>query len=166
MSVHRMAAAAAAALTAVALALAGAGAAMAATGNPHFIGNATDASISGVSLVVEFKEAGLPSGAVETVVASADVSATYSCVNNGNKVPSDPKKTTIDARLSESGEFTAGRNGTISGSLTLSPTPADEALSCPPGQTATLFSVVYTNVTVEDLDSGAFASIPGTFSAP
>jgi hypothetical protein len=158
----------AAAATAAALVFAGgAGAAMAApTGNPHFIGNQTSASLSGTSLVVQFKEAGLPSGAVETVVASADVSATYSCVNNGGNVPSDPKKTTIDERLSVSGEFTAGKNGSISGTLTISPTPANQALSCPPGQTATLFSVVYTNVTVEDLDSGAFYAIPGTFSAP
>ncbi len=165
MSIRRTLAAAA---TAAALVFAGgAGAAMAApTGNPHFIGNATSASLSGTSLVVQFKETGLPSGAVETVVASADVSATYSCVNNGNNVPSDPKKTTIDARLSVSGEFTAGRNGNISGTLTISPTPANQALSCPPGQTATLFTVVYTNVTVEDLDSGAFLAIPGTFSAP
>jgi hypothetical protein len=153
-------------VAAAGLALAGAGPAMAANGNPHFIGNATGATLSGTSLVVHFKEAGLPSGATETIVASADVSATYSCVNNGNNVPSDPKKTTIDSRISVSGEFTAGRNGTVSGSLTISPTPAAQALSCPPGQTATLFSVVYTNVTVEDLDSGAFYAIPGTFSAP
>jgi hypothetical protein len=164
MSIRRTLAAIAA--TAALVFAGSAGAAMAANGNPHFIGNATKASLSGTSLVVQFKEAGLPSGAVETIVASADVSATYSCVNNGGNVPSDPKKTTIDARLSVSGEFTAGRNGTVSGSLTISPTPAAQALSCPPGQTATLFSVVYTNVTVEDLDSGAFYAIPGTFSAP
>ena len=134
-------------------------------GNPHFIKNATSASLSGVNLVVQFKEAGLPSGAVETVVASADLSATYSCVNGGNNVPSDPKKTTIDSRVSASGEFTADRNGNIVGSLTIMPTPANQALSCPPGQTATLFSVVYTNVTIEDLDSGAFLAIKGTFSS-
>lgn len=65
----------------------------------------------------------------------------------------------------ESGEFTATKNGNLVGSLTLSPTPADEALDCPNGQTATLFSVVWSNVTIEDLDSGAFLSIRGTFSA-
>ncbi|MFE5673347.1 hypothetical protein ACFQ58_17240 [Agromyces sp. NPDC056523] len=134
-------------------------------GNPHFIKNATSAHLSGVNLVVDFKEAGLESGAVETVVASADLRATYSCVNGGNNVPSDPKKTTIDSRVSGSGEFTAGQNGNIQGSVTISPTPADEALDCPNGQTATLFSVVYTNVTIEDLDSGAFLAIRGTFSS-
>ncbi|MFC9917873.1 hypothetical protein [Agromyces binzhouensis] len=150
---------------AAALVLVGAaGPAMA--GNPHFIKNATSAHLDGVNLVVDFKEAGLPSGAVETVVASADLSATYSCVNGGGNVPSDPKKTTIDSRVSESGEFTAAKNGNIVGSLTLMPTPADVALDCPNGQTATLLSVVWSNVTVEDLDSGAFIAVKGTFSAP
>ena len=33
-------------------------------GNPHLIKNATGATLSGSNLVVNFKEAGLPSGAV------------------------------------------------------------------------------------------------------
>ncbi|GLI25846.1 hypothetical protein ARHIZOSPH14_00880 [Agromyces rhizosphaerae] len=148
-----------------AAALAIVGAAPAVAGNPHFIKNATDASLVGTSLVVDFKEAGLESGSVETVVASADLSATYSCVNGGNNVPSDPKKTTIDSRVSASGVFPAAKNGQIVGSLTIVPTPADQALDCPPGQTATLFSVVYSNVTVEDTTSGAFIALKGTFSS-
>ena len=162
MSIRRTLAALAA--TAALVLVGAAGPAMA--GSPHFIKNATSASLDGFDLVVDFKEAGLESGSVETVVASADLSATYSCVNGGNNVPSDPKKTTIDSRVSESGEFTAAKNGNLVGSLTLSPTPADVALDCPNGQTATLFSVVWSNVTIEDLDSGAFLALGGTFSAP
>lgn len=161
MSIRRTIAALAAA---AALVFAGA-AGPALAGSPHFIKNATYAELDGFDLDVDFKEAGLESGATETVVASADLSATYSCVNGGNNVPSDPKKTTIDSRVSESGEFTATKNGNIVGSLTLSPTPADVALDCPNGQTATLFSVVWSNVTIEDLDSGAFLALKGTFSA-
>ncbi|WP_353809491.1 hypothetical protein [Agromyces sp. SYSU T00194] len=148
---------------AAALALVAAPAANA--GHPHFIKNATSASLDGTSLVVQFKEAGLESGAVETVVASAFLSATYSCVNGGNNVPSDPKKTTIDSQVSASGVFPASQNGQIVGSLTITPVPADQALDCPPGQTATLFSVVYSNVTVEDTTSGAFIALKGTFSS-
>lgn len=162
MSIRRTLAALAAT---AALVLAGA-AGPALAGNPHFIKNATSASVDGFDLVVEFKEAGLESGATETVTASADLSATYSCVNNGGNVPSDPKKTTIDSRVSESGEFTAAQNGNIQGSLRLSPTPADVALDCPNGQTATLFSVIWSKVTIEDEDSGAFLALRGTFSAP
>ncbi|WP_353828895.1 hypothetical protein [Agromyces sp. SYSU T0242] len=154
----------AALVAAAALVLVGA-ASPAMAGNPHFIKNATSASLDGVDLVVQFKEAGLESGSVETVVASADLSATYSCVNGGNHVPADPKKTTVDSRLAASGEFEAGKNGNIVGSLTLVPTPAAQALDCPPGQTATLISVVWSNVTVEDLDSGAFIALKGTFSS-
>jgi hypothetical protein len=93
-----------------ALVLASATAASAA-GSPHFIKNATSASLSGTSLVVEFKEAGLSSGSVETITISAQLDATYSCVNNGGNVPSDPKKTNISSDVSTSGEFTAGKNG-------------------------------------------------------
>lgn len=149
-------------VTAAALTLVGAGPAMA--GNAHFIGNATTASASGTSLVVQFKEAGLESGSSETITASAHLEATYSCVNNGKKVPSDPKKTTISTDVQQSGEFTAGKNGNVSGSLTLSAPAAATVLDCPPGQTATLMSGTWSNVSITDHDSGAFLAIPGTFS--
>lgn len=137
----------------------------AAAGSPHFIGNLTKASLSGFDLVVKFKEAGLESGSTETVVASAHLDATYQCINNGNHNPDDPKKTTISAEVSESGEFTAGRNGTISGSLTLEAPDADTVLDCPNGQQATLTAVSWSSVEIDDLDSGAHLDIPGTFSA-
>lgn len=133
-------------------------------GNAHFIGNATTASASGTSLVVQFKEAGLESGSSETITASAHLEATYSCVNGGKKVPSDPKKTTISTDVSESGEFTAGKNGNVTGSLTLSAPAASTVLDCPPGQTATLMSGTWSNVSITDHDSGAFLAIPGSFS--
>lgn len=148
--------------TAAALVLVGAGPAMA--GNAHFIGNATTASASGTSLVVQFKEAGLESGSSETITASATLNATYSCVNNGKKVPSDPKKTDISTDVQQSGEFTAGKNGNVTGSLTLSAPAASTVLDCPPGQTATLVSGTWSNVSISDEDSGAFLAIPGTFN--
>jgi hypothetical protein len=137
--------------------------ALAAKGSPHFIKNATTASLSGTNLTVSFKETGLPAGSVQTVVASADASATYSCVNNGQNIPADPKKTTVNSRVEASGEFTANRSGNIVGTLTLSPPPSN--LDCPPGQTTTLIDVTYSNVTVQDLDSGAFLALRGIFSA-
>ena len=162
MSIHRIAAAAAAALAAVALAVVGASPAVA--GNAHFISNATTASPDGVSLVVDFKEAGLESGSVETVQATAHLDATYSCVNNGNKVPSDPKKTTISSDVSESGEFKALKNGNVSDSLSVSPPAAADVLDCPNGQRATLVSGTWSDVSISDLTSGAFLAIPGSFS--
>ena len=143
-----------------------AGAATAAPkGNPHFIKNATSAAISGSTLTVTFKEAGLPSGSVETVVIEATVTTVYACVNNGGKNPTASNKRSFTTTETESGQFTADRNGNIVGSLSLTPPSASEVgFSCPPGQTVTLISVRYTDVSITDLTSGATLSLPGTFS--
>ncbi|WP_022890924.1 hypothetical protein [Agromyces italicus] len=149
---------------AAALVLAGAGPAMAG-GSPHFIKSATSASADGVNVVVQFKEAGLSSGSVETVQATAHLDATYQCINNGGNNPSDPKKTTVSADVSESGAFTAGKNGNLVGMLSLSPPAAADVLDCPNGQTSTLTAVTWSNVRVDDLTSGASIMLKGTFSS-
>lgn len=132
-------------------------------GNPHFIKNATSASLSGSSLVVSFKETGLPSGATEYVTASATFSGTYQCLNKAGHNPSDIKKTT-GGKVYASGFFTAGDNGNITGSLTLTPDDPDAVLDCPSGQTATLTAWLYTNVVITDETSGASLAISGSFS--
>ena len=133
-------------------------------GNAHFIASHTKVSASGTSLVVQFKEAGLESGSVETITVSAHLDATYQCINGGKKNPDATNKTTISADVSESGEFTASKNGNVVGSLTLS-APADAAsFSCPPGQKETLTVVSWSNISIEDEDSGAYLSLPGSFS--
>lgn len=134
-------------------------------GNPHFIRNATHASLSGADLVVQFKEAGLESGSTETITVSATATTTYECVNKGGHNPSASNKTTTVTQVSASGEFTADKNGNVADSLTLSPPTAEDlGFSCPSGQTVTFVSVTYTNVSITDADSGATLSIPGTFS--
>src|SRR4051812_47043061 len=152
----------AAAIAITALAVTGASAA---SGSPHFIKNATSASLSGANLVCKFKEAGLASGAVETVSCSATESVTYECVNGGGKNPSASNKHTFVTTVSKSGTFTADKNGNIVGSLTLSPASASSlGFSCPPGQTVTFVGVTYSNVAVTDVTSGASIALPGTFS--
>ena len=139
------------------------GAPSAHAGNAHFIKNATSASLSGANLVCKFKEAGLESGSVETVTCSATQSITYACVNNGGKNPTAANKRTFQTSVSQSGQFSADRNGNIVGSLTLSPASASSlGFSCPPGQTVTLISVTYSNVSVVDSTSGASISLRGT----
>lgn len=133
-------------------------------GNGHFIANHTEASLSGSDLDVKFKEAGLESGATVTITASADFTGTYQCVNNGGKNPNDPKKTATNGEVSDSGEFTVGRNGTVSGTLTLSPLAAPADFTCPAGQRKLLTEWSYTNVQIEDTDTGAQLSLAGTFS--
>jgi hypothetical protein len=134
-------------------------------GSAHFIGNLTSASASGPTLTVKFKEAGLESGSVETVQVTAHLDATYQCINKGNHNPDDPKKTTISADVSQSGQFTAGKNGNINGSLSVSAPAAATVLDCPNGQTATLTVVTWSDISIADLTSGAFLAIPGTFTS-
>lgn len=124
-------------------------------GNAHFIASQTSYTTSGGTLTVKFKEAGLESGSTETIRISAHLDATYSCVNGGSKVPSDPKKTTISGDFSAEDDFTAGKNGNVSGSLSLFAPSASDVLDCPPGQRATFISAVWSNVSIDDLDSGA-----------
>jgi hypothetical protein len=131
----------------------------------HFIKNATTATLSGANLTVNFKEAGLPSGAVETITTAATATTTYECVNGGGKNPQASNKTTTVSDVSKTGTFTADKNGNLVGSQTLSPpTAAQLGFSCPPGQTTTFVSVTYTNVSVTDTTSGATMSFPGSFS--
>lgn len=134
-------------------------------GNGHFIKSATSASASGADLVVKFKEAGLESGATETIVVTAHLDATYQCINGGGKNPDDPKKTVISGDFSESGEFTAAKNGNLVGSLTVSAPAASDVLDCPNGQREALTSVTWSNIRIDDLDSGAHLDLAGTFSS-
>ncbi|MCI0438545.1 MAG: hypothetical protein L0177_05380 [Chloroflexi bacterium] len=144
---------------AVALTLASIGVAVAA--NPHFIRADASGPDANGNLTVSFKIAGLGDTVTTTVTASADATAVYACRNNGGNFPEDPKKQEVSGPVSASGEFTSGKNGQITGSLTLSP-PAS-TLECPPGQNRVLVSVAYTNVAVSEPNAGT-ESIPGTFS--
>src|SRR4051795_2713256 len=137
----------------------------AANGNPHFIKNASSATLSGANLNCKFKEAGLASGSVETITCNAQESVAYECVNGGGKNPAASNKRTFQTTASKSGTFTADKNGNIVGTLTLSPASASSlGFSCPPGQTVTFVGVTYSNVSVTDVTSGASIALPGTFS--
>ena len=129
--------------------------------NPHFIRATASGPDAAGNLTVNFKIAGLGSTVTTTVTASADATAVYACRNNGGNFPSDPKKQEVSGPVSASGEFTSGKNGQITGSLTLSPPPS--TLNCPPGQSEVLVSVSYTNVAVSEPNAGT-EPIPGTFS--
>ena len=132
---------------------------LAAAGSPHFIANATSCAQEGNNLVCDFKEAGLAAGTIVTIAVTVSANTGYGCVNGGGTVPSDPKKS-ISGNLTESDDFTVPKNGNLVASLTVSPLPANQALSCPPGQRATLISVTYfAPALIEDLDNDAAISI-------
>lgn len=129
--------------------------------SPHFV--TASAQLSGTNLVVSFKEAGLGDNVTITETANATATATYVCVNRGGANPSAANKTTITAPVTASGDFTSGKNGQITGSLTLSP-PGSGSFTCPSGQSLELASVTYTNVTITDTTNGVTEPIAGTFT--
>lgn len=129
--------------------------------NPHFITASASGPNASGNLVVSFKIAGLGANETITITTTADATAVYACQNNGGNFPSDPKKQQVSGPVSASGNFTSGKNGQITGSLTLSPPPS--TLDCPSGQHEVLASVSYTNVQISATGVGA-ENIPGTFS--
>jgi len=135
-------------------------------GNAHFIKNATKVTSADLStLTVTFKEAGLESGSVETVVLSADVTAVYQCINGGGHNANATNKSEEMFHPEASGQFEANKNGNIVGSLSLSVPGVDEnGLDCPNGQREQLSMTTWSNVHLEDITSGAVADISGTFS--
>ena len=89
------------------------------------------------SLTVNFDERGLGNGNIDYTL-TADVDATYACINGGGKNPSAANKRTISSEVSTSGSFQS-KNGRVVASLTTSaPTAGD--FTCPPGQRLVLAS--------------------------
>jgi hypothetical protein len=129
--------------------------------SPHFVRATAD--LSGTNLIVSFKEAGLGTNQLITYVASADATATYVCVNRGGANPSAANKTTVNGPVSATGEFSSGRNGQVTASLTLNP-PGPGGFACPPGQSLEIAEVTYTNVTIADTTNGVTESIAGLIS--
>lgn len=144
------------------LAMSVAAGAASASGSAHFIKSASGASLSGSKLSCFFKEAGLSAGSTESVTCDATAATTYECVNGGGKNPSASNKTTTVSDVSQSGSFTAGQNGNLEGSVTLSPPTA--TLSCPGGQTTTFVGVTYSKVSITDNTSGASLAVSGSFT--
>jgi hypothetical protein len=149
--------------TMVTLAVAALWAAVALADSASFKSASASGPAADGSLTVSFREVGLgntPNPVDYTASANAD--ALYACQNNGGGFPNDPKKQHSTGPVSKSGTFVSGKNGSVSGSLTIDP-PAS-TLSCPGGQHAVLVSISYTNVKITDVDHNVSANISGTFS--
>jgi hypothetical protein len=129
--------------------------------SPHFISASATLNADG-TLTGKFKEAGLGTNQNIDYVLSADGTATWVCVNKGGSNPSAQNKTTVNGPVSASGSFNSGKNGNVTGSLTLNPPPSD--ITCPNGQSLQLASASYTNVVITDTTNNISEPIPGTFS--
>jgi len=130
--------------------------------SPHFIRCSASGVNNDGSLDVSFKIAGLGANQTLTITASATADAVYGCLNHGQQCPNAANKQEIHQDVSASGTFTSGRNGQITGSLTIDPPPA--TLDCPNGQRLVLVSVSYTPVSVSAPGAGDCTPAPGEFS--
>jgi hypothetical protein len=106
-------------------------------GSPHFVANATSATVSGDTVTATFKEAGLGDEPQVHVV----LSATAQCVNPGGNEPKAGNKQSF----SVAGDFPV-QNGRAEGSLTVT---AVFQPSCSPPMT-----VAWSNITLTDTTSG------------
>ena len=131
--------------------------------NPHFLSCDVTGVNSNGTLSSNFRIAGLGSNVSITVTASADATATYGCLNGGQNCPNAANKSTVTGTVTAQGTFTSGKNGSVRGSLTVSPPPS--TLTCPGGQNMVLVSVDYTNVSLSSSAGGTCDTSPGTFGA-
>jgi hypothetical protein len=106
-------------------------------GSPHFVQSATTATVSGNTLTVTGKEAGLGS---ETQV-DLTLTATAECINNGGRHPKAVNKASVS-----SSESVPVQNGKADFSFTVT---ASFTPDCSPPMT-----VQYTNIVVTDTTNG------------
>jgi hypothetical protein len=129
--------------------------------SPHF-SRVVNQGISGTTDTITFKIAGLGDTVTTTVTAEADAAALYVCQNNGGNFPADPKKQAETGTVTASGEFTSGKNGSITGGLTLS-APAS-TLDCPGGQREVIVCVEFENKRVSEPAAGTEPATPSSAS--
>jgi hypothetical protein len=129
--------------------------------SPHFINSQTKAVIAqNGDLVVSWKEAGLGDNVSIDYEASANASATCTCVNNSGRCPNAANKVTVGGPVSATGTFTSDKNGSINGSLEVSPPPCppSDPPTCGNGQKLVLSAVTYTDIALTDLTNGIAAT--------
>jgi hypothetical protein len=114
-------------------------------GSPHFIQSATSASVSGNTLTVNAKEAGLGDESQIHVV----LTATALCINGGGNHPKAVNKASVSAAADE-----PVQNGKADYTISVTATFQPE---CVPPMT-----VSFTDIVLTDTTNNLTANIPGT----
>lgn len=122
--------------------------------NPHFLKAASSINSITGALTCSFKEVGLGDNiSIDFKCEAQQASATYVCVNRGGKNPAAQNKQSVNGPVSSTGTFESGKNGSITGSLSVQP-PSSGSFSCPGGQRMELAQVSYSGVFLSDLTNG------------
>src|SRR5687767_12767053 len=114
--------------------------------NPHWIGTPT-MSVSGNTLTVSFKAAGLGNVPTANFTLSATATTFSRCYTKSNNKPQAANKRET-ANLSTTQTF-AVRNGQTTGRMTLTAPPS--TLQCPPGQRVVTESVSFSNASISGM---------------
>jgi hypothetical protein len=98
-------------------------------GNAHFQMDGTSCDVDGTDISCVYKIVGLGKNENVTVKLTGAMTVTYNCVNNGNQSP--PPWQGLEQTASDTDQESSGKNGMITGSLSISASgpPANEA--CP-----------------------------------
>ena len=115
--------------------------------NAHCIRTSASGINSAGDLAVSFKLAGFGRSETVHVTASASVTAVYACRNRGQHCPNAANNSTISGIRTAEGDFSAARNGSVRGSLTVEH-PGPGSFSCPPGQSRELACLTYGDITL------------------
>ncbi len=136
--------------------------------NPHFV-RATGTVNADGEYVASFKEAGL--GANQTInyvlSAGSGTQFTYQCYTRSNNTPQGAPNNVFPSNLQTGGTFSSGKNGQITASLTLVPSPTQDCQG--QGLRLCLVAVNYQNVTLQDITNQVSTSLPSrseTFIGP
>ena len=114
--------------------------------NPHWIGTPTK-TVSGNTLTVSFKAAGLGNVPTADFTLSATATTFSRCYTKSNNKPQAANKRETSS-LSTTQTFPV-RNGQTTGKLTLTAPPS--TLECPPGQKVVVESVSFSNVSISGM---------------
>lgn len=120
------------------------------------------------TLVVSWRETGLESLTDNTYSATADVKATYWCLQTGVRHPAGSELPAVETTVNAGGLFTASKAGNLSGQLSLvpPPPPSEKDQLCPPDQNVVaLHDVTYTNISLTNTTDLSSVNITGTYSA-
>ena len=128
--------------------------------SPHFIGTAQVVGVfSDGGISASFKEAGLGDNVLVTYELAGKFSADYGCINHGGNHPQAANKEAVVGDVDAIATFQSGKNGNVVGTVTFMPPAASTELSCPGNQVAILADIAYSDLTLQDVTNGDFATL-------